>query len=217
MDITQIIQALIQFVMNPIDLMTNITNNYSQYAYLIVFVLVFLDNSFVFFGWIPAQSLVFIMGTLSAQMNNNLNPIILLIGFIISAQLGNIIKYYSGRRMGPIKSQRIADSTDLVMEHEIVALTLSNFIPVIGLLVPIVAGREKLSFKRFAYLSLLGEVLWAAIITALGFFSGHLQLVTKHYAIIVALLAILPFIVTMLWQFLKEIFRVLRKDTEQTK
>jgi membrane-associated protein len=194
-------KGLFTFITDPIDIMTDLTNNYVHFVYLIVFVLMFLENCSLIFSWIPAQSMIFILGTLSTQHNNYVNPVILWAGFILTAQAGTMLKYRHGEKLGTIKNKHLSDSANFVRNHETSALLLSNFIPVIGLLVPIIGGREKLEVKRFTKLTTLGTFLWVTVLMILGYFLGQIPWVHKHYAIIVVGIAVLPILIDVLWNF----------------
>lgn len=215
MTINEFIHGLINFIADPIHLLTILTNNYAQYVYAIVFLLLLLESCWMFFSWIPGQSMIFILGTLSTQSDNILNPVVLGIGFFIMAQAGNVVKYHHGYHLGAFKNKHLTSSTAFVKDHERLSLLLSNFIPVIGLLVPIIGGREKLEFRRFFKLTMIGELLWVSVIILLGYFLGHFAWVTKNYAVIVIFMALLPLIVATLFKYAKEIFLVLTRSERE--
>jgi membrane-associated protein len=202
--------GLIDFILDPVRLMTDLTNNYSHYVYIIIFVLVLLESCSLWFSWIPAQSILFITGTLSTQSDNVLHPWLLWIGFFIVAQLGNIVKYHHGEHLGPFKNKHANSSARYLTEHERASLILSNFLPVIGLLIPIMAGREKLEFKRYLKLTTIGEIIWVTVIIMLGFFLGRFEWVTKHYAAIVVMVALAPIVISTLWKYAVEIFGAIK-------
>jgi membrane-associated protein len=198
-------KLLFEFISDPVTPLTELVKNYPHYIYLILFIMVLLESSLLFFSWIPIQSIIFITGTISYQSNNNLHPVILLILFIIGSQLGNIFKYIRGTKLKTFGKKHFSDSSNFLKNNEIPALILSNFIPVIGILIPLIAGKKKLEFKRYFNLSLIGKILWVSIILFMGFFLGHFKFIVNHYSLIVLLIAIIPISIYELISALKKV------------
>jgi len=95
-----------------------------------------------------------------------------------------------------------------LVSYQVVAILGFRFIYGMRTITPIVIGASGFPTRRFLPLNLCGTLLWAATISAIGYFFGHLMetILTsvKHYRIAIALLivaaALLIWLSIRLWR-----------------
>jgi membrane-associated protein len=69
------------------------------------------------------------------------------------------------------------------------AVILGRFVPVVRTFVPVVAGVGKMPRRAFTALNLVGAILWAVGIVAVGFFFGGITFVAAHIELITIAIA----------------------------
>ena len=129
----------------------------------------------------------------------------------IAAVAGNLSGYWIGFKAGPSLFQR-PDSKLLKPEfierthaffdkHGVSAIVLARFVPVVRTVITAMAGVGRMNFRTFATYSAVGGVLWAAGLTILGYFLGHLEFVQKNIeliSILIVAVSLLPALVEWL-------------------
>lgn len=196
--------------MHPLEHIVPLAFSYAHYTYLVLFVVMFLEATFLWMSWLPMQALLFISGSVAAQQGHGINIFILLLGYIVLSQAGTSFKYWSGHRLKPVKSNRLDEAVSYLRNHETTSLIFSHFIPVVGLLLPILAGREKLPWQRFFKISLIGNVVWIVSISLLGYFFGQLKFVHQYYSLVILVVSLLPLAIYLGWRALADLHKAYR-------
>jgi membrane-associated protein len=76
-----------------------LVQQYGQWIYAILFVIIFSETGFVVTPFLPGDSLLFVAGALAALGGMDIG--ILLAVLIAAAVLGNMLNYQIGRYLGP--------------------------------------------------------------------------------------------------------------------
>ncbi|HRD93206.1 MAG TPA: hypothetical protein PK201_08765, partial [Accumulibacter sp.] len=76
-----------------------LVQQYGQWIYVILFVIIFSETGFVVTPFLPGDSLLFVAGALAALGGMEIS--ILLAVLIAAAILGNMLNYQIGRYLGP--------------------------------------------------------------------------------------------------------------------
>jgi len=180
-----------------------IINLFGIWTYAILFTAIFAETGLIVFFFLPGDSLIFIMGTLSATGKLNLITIIILLS--IAAVLGNTVNYHIGKFVGPKifkkEDSKLFNRKHLIEAHEFYekygakAIILARFIPVIRVFAPFVAGIGLMPFKKFLLYSTIGGVGWVLLFSCSGYFFGNIPFVRDNFSIVVIaiiIISILP-------------------------
>lgn len=174
-------------------------------------VMLFIECGLLF-PFLPGDTLLFAMGLFIATdkvhvfgQNHWVNLLISLVLMVVAAFLGNVAGYEIGRRVGPplyerdgrIVKRRYLDETHQFFErHGNSALVIGRFVAFVRTYITLVAGVTGLERIRFFKWSLLGAVLWVAVVLLLGFFLGSafpsLGKYLDYAVIAILLLSVIP-------------------------
>jgi membrane-associated protein len=165
--------------------------------YLVVWGLVFVGTALLVglvIPFITGDSLLFASGIVAAS-GLGVNIWILAIGTGIAAFAGDQVGYAAGRRWGrPLLDRRGGRRTQYLVGkadrfYHLFgwwSMVVGRFIPWGRIFIPILAGAAKMRFVRFATANLVGTLLWAVLITVLGFFAASSPAVKEVSYVIAA-------------------------------
>jgi membrane-associated protein len=165
--------------------------------YLAVWSLVFVGTALLVglvIPFITGDTLLFASGIVAAS-GLGVNIWILAIGTGIAAFAGDQVGYAAGRRFGrPLLDKRGGRRTQyLVAKADRFyhlfgwwSMVVGRFIPWGRIFIPILAGAAKMRFIRFATANLVGTLLWAVLITVLGYFAASSPAVKEVSYVIAA-------------------------------
>ena len=150
-------------------------------GYLGLFAIVFAESGLLIGFFLPGDSLLFTAGFLASQGFLDIRLLIPLL--FVAAVLGDNAGYAFGRRMGPrifkreesllFHKKHLARSERFYQKHGGKTLVLARFTPVVRTFAPILAGVGKMHYRTFLLFNLIGALLWAVGLTALGYFLGQ--------------------------------------------
>jgi membrane-associated protein len=184
--------------------------------YLLLFV-VFAETGLFFGFFLPGDYLLFLAGMFTATDRLDVNIVILIIGLISMAILGNFVGYWFGYKTGPVlydrkdslffKKKYLLAAEDYYNRQGALALIMGRFIPIVRTFAPIFAGVVKLRFSKFAFYNVSGAVLWITSLTLLGFFLGQSfeKEIEQYLAYIIAGFIIITAI-PLVWAYTKNTF-----------
>jgi membrane-associated protein len=158
-------------------------------GYVGLFLIIFAESG-VFLGFFfPGDSLLFTAGFLASSAAPG-GPVfslpILIVVLTVAAIAGVSVGYWTGDRYGRRlftndksfwrNPKRLDEAHAFYEKHGGKALVLARFIPAVRTFVPIAAGMAQMSYPKFLAWNVVGGVLWAAGMTAAGFFlTGMIQ------------------------------------------
>ena len=193
-----------------------ITSAITNYGYLAVFALIFIENVF---PPIPSEVILLLGGFFVGRGNLAFLPTVL--AATAGSLLGAYILYGIGRM---VPTEKIYDSAEHgwmgrlgfkrkeimgvvnKFEHKGKALVLvGRCVPVVRSLISIPAGMVSMRLSVFSLLTAVGSIVWNCVLTFLGYKTGenwHVILTYLDYYkyIIVALLAVIA-IGYLIWHF----------------
>ena len=169
---------------------------------------VFIETGLFVGFFLPGDSLLFTAGLLCATGILQINPLILIILIVIAAVAGNMVGYLFGKKVGILLFKRksgiffrqdhLTIANEFYKKHGKKTIILSRFLPIVRTFAPIVAGIVKLEYYKFFIYSLIGAVLWVAILVLTGYYMGKYIPGTKenlHYIVIfLIVITSIPFI-----------------------
>ncbi|RXK34106.1 hypothetical protein BBD39_01035 [Arsenophonus endosymbiont of Bemisia tabaci Asia II 3] len=170
--------------------------------YIILFIILFLENGILPAAFLPGDSLLILVGVLIAKdtINYPLTVIILTAG----ASLGCWVGYLQGKWLGNNKivqnwlshlpehyHQR---AYGLFHRHGLAALLIGRFLAFIRTILPTIAGLSGLPDKRFQFFNWLSGLLWVLILTTIGYVFGKSPLFQYYERQIMSILMLIPLV-----------------------
>jgi membrane-associated protein len=149
----------------------------SQYGYLAIALVTFIEYGTVFGLFIPAGTLfVIFLGMLSASGIFDIE-LVFFTSFIF-AIIGNVTAYYSGVKVGSKMFSKYCDNMrqekikESFRKYGDLIVLGARVIPFAGVFSCIFAGIVKMNFKRYLILSTIGSLVWICLILLLGYYFG---------------------------------------------
>jgi len=200
---------IIDIILNLDIYLGYVINLFGAWTYIILFAVVFVQNGIIFFSFLPGDSLLFVMGALSAE--GHLNLIFSIIMLIIAAVLGDTVNYYTGKYVGPkifsredsklFNKKHLMEAHDFYERHGGKTIILARFIPIIRAFAPFVAGIGSMPYKKFLVYNVIGGIGWVILVTLMGYFFGNIPVVKDNFSIVVIaiiVISVLPIIINEL-------------------
>ncbi|NDL00118.1 DedA family protein [Photorhabdus bodei] len=190
--------------------------------YIMLFLILFLENGLLPAAFLPGDSLLILVGVLIAKgaMSFPLTIVVLTAG----ASLGCWIGYLQGKWLGNTKTvqgwlshlpayyhQR---AYNLFHRHGLSALLLGRFLAFVRTLLPTLAGLTGLQNSRFQFFNWLSGFLWVIILTSLGYAFGKTSIFRQYEDLVMNFLILLP-LALLIIGFSGSLLVVWRKKTCQ--
>lgn len=201
---------IFKFLLHLDDQISILINMFGPLTYVILFLIVFAETGFVVTPFLPGDSLLFVVGTISG--GGFLNIWISYFALLIAAILGDTVNYWAGHHLGARvftrensrffnkeyleKTQRFYD------KHGGKTIILARFIPIIRTFAPFVAGVGKMNYGTFLVYNVVGGFAWVTSLTFAGYFFGGLPMIKNNFefAVIgIIVISLLP----MLFEYIK--------------
>ncbi|MBM4421988.1 MAG: DedA family protein [Chloroflexi bacterium] len=169
----------------------------TQVGYVGLFLIVFAESGLFFGFFLPGDSLLLTAGLLASR--DILNIWVLLPLLFIAAVLGDNVGYWFGAKTGPrifnrensllFRRKNLLAAKAFYDKHGGKTIILARFMPFIRTFAPIVAGAVEMNYQRFMFFNLVGGLVWAIGVTAMGYLFGllfgQIEGVDKYFTIIV--------------------------------
>ncbi len=170
--------------------------------------IVFAECGLLLGFFLPGDSLLFTAGLFVAQGAIAVPLWVVCLLLVAAAFAGNVAGYYIGRAAGPavfdkpesrlFKPKHVARTREFFDSYGTRAIVLGRFVPIVRTFITVMAGVGRMDVRRYFTYSLVGGVLWAAGVTALGFWLGQFAMVRDNVElmlILIVLLSVLPIVV----------------------
>jgi membrane-associated protein len=194
---------IVEFLLHFDKYLANLINFFGPFTYIILFLIIFAETGLVVTPFLPGDSLLFVVGTLSG--GNFLNLWISYCVLLLAAVLGDTANYWLGHHLGhkvfSKQNSKLFNKAYLEKTHEFYAkyggktIILARFIPIIRTFAPFVAGMGSMHYRTFLMFNMIGAFIWVTAITFAGYFFGGLPFIQKNfeYAVIgIIIVSILP-------------------------
>ncbi|KGK89094.1 hypothetical protein DP73_11000 [Desulfosporosinus sp. HMP52] len=204
-----LIMNLFDFVMNLDKNLTELAKDYGIWTYLVLFVIVFGETGLVVTPFLPGDSMIFVIGALSASGELNLAAITLVL--ILAAILGDTVNYHIGKLIGPkifhkenvrfLKKEYLMRTHEFYERHGGKTIIIARFIPIIRTFAPFVAGMGRMTYWRFISYNIIGAVVWVALFIAGGYFFGNIPTVKENFTLVIfaiIFISLLPGVATFI-------------------
>lgn len=156
--------------------------------YLILFLVILLENGVPPMIWLPGDSLLFLSGMLAAGGFFDLSS--LLFVYILAGFIGYQLSYTLGLHLGlPLITRhfsQIITEKSLMRSGEFycrwgnTAITIGRFIPIIRTMTPFLAGISRMKINQFTAYNILGAFLWPLIVCGFGYLCGVLPWLASY-------------------------------------
>jgi membrane-associated protein len=203
---------IFDIILHTDEKLLDLVNQYGNYTYGILFIIIFCETGLVFFPFLPGDALLFAAGVLCSTTALN---VFILAGLLIAAAiLGNTSNYFIGRYASKyflrIKNRLfhkyLDEATVFYNKHGGKAIVISRFFPIVRTYVPFVAGVTKMNARTYTLYNVLGGVFWVAIFVFGGYFLGNIPWAKENFTLLMVILLILTTI-----PFLYSSFKALKK------
>lgn len=197
-----IFERLLDFIKNIDTYVIYIVNSFGIFAYLILFLIIFIETGIFIMPFVPGDSILFVVGLIASQRALNLFLIVLVL--IIAAILGDACNYLIGRFLGnkflrndkiqKHLGKQIEKTRNFYNDHGNLSITYARFVPIVRTLAPFIAGVAGMHYRTFAMYNVIGGVLWVTLMTLAGYFLGNVAFVRDHLTLIILLIVFLSLI-----------------------
>jgi len=175
-------------------------------VYPVLWAIVGLESAFLLFAWMPAETTMFLAGSLASHQEIPIIIWLLWLGYLPLVYFGWQYKYRRGRRH-PSRGGRIDDTIMLFNKHAKLALLFGRYIPVIGIFIPIIAGQSKFTRESFKFFNLVGTLFWVFGSTLIGYYLGSIPFFYEHFTVLLVLIILVPGGLYYLGNYLYNLFR----------
>lgn len=145
-----------------------------------IFAIVFAESGLFFGFFLPGDSLLFTAGLFASQ--GHFSVIVLWVGTMIFAILGDSVGYACGKRVGLrlltkedsffFRKTHIHRAEAFYAKYGKKTIILARFVPIVRTFAPILAGIGRMEYKTFLSYNIVGGVLWTATLVFLGYLLG---------------------------------------------
>lgn len=184
---------------------------YGNWLYGILFLIVFVETGLVVMPFLPGDSLLFAAGALAANPANEFSIYILIPLLIAAALLGDNTNYFIGSRIGVrifdlkwrfLKREYLDQTHAFYEKHGGKALIMARFVPIVRTFAPFAAGLGTMTYRKFIGYCIAGAVLWVTSISIAGYLLGSNPWIQKNFEKVVLGIIFIS-ITPMIWQALK--------------
>lgn len=197
---------IVDFILHFDDHLASLINLFGGFTYVILFLIVFVETGLVIMPFLPGDSLLFVVGTLSGS--GYLNIWTSYFTLLVAAILGDTVNYWIGHHIGARvfskESSRLFNKAYLEKTREFYekhggkTIILARFIPIIRTFAPFIAGVGKMHYNTFLFYNVTGAFLWVSSLTFAGYFFGGLPIIKENfeYAVIgIVLFSLIPVVI----------------------
>lgn len=193
---------VIDFILHCNQYIGDFIQNYGNFIYPVLFIIIFCETGLVFLPFLPGDSLIFAAGAFAAI--GKMNFWLLLFLIIVAAILGDTANYEIGRHFGKkilnnkkfkiIKDENLEKAECFVKKHGGVAVFLARFMPIIRTIVPFVVGMGELHYNEFIKYNAIGGIIWVTLFLTIGYLFGNIPAVKNHFTLIILTIIFLSLI-----------------------
>lgn len=194
------IYYMADFILHIDQHLVQLVQEYQQWIYLILFLIVFCETGLIVTPFLPGDSLLFALGALAAIPASGLNLLLLMGLLIVGAILGDSFNYYVGSKIGGrvylrdfwfLRRTHIDQTQRFYEKYGGRTIIYARFVPIIRTFAPFVAGVGKMNYRRFFSFNIIGAVVWVVFFMLMGYLFGNLPAVKRHFSLLILAIIVL--------------------------
>ena len=177
-----------------LDLHLNLlVQNYGNWAYLVLFLIIFCETGLVITPFLPGDSLLFALGALAAGGTLDLRLLLMLL--CLATIIGDSVNYWIGYAVGPkifnngktrfLRKEYLDRTHRFYEKHGGKTITFARFIPIIRTFAPFVAGIGRMNYWWFLGYSITGGICWITVFIFGGFYFGNIPVVKRNFTLVI--------------------------------
>nr|WP_315042604.1 DedA family protein [uncultured Moraxella sp.] len=200
---------LIDFILHIGDHLQELVNNYGNWIYAILFLIVFCETGLVVTPFLPGDSMLFAAGAIAGA--GDMNFVLLIVLLIIAAVLGDFVNFEIGKHFGKklfanpdskvFKQSYLQKTHDYYAKYGGRTIIIARFVPIVRTFAPFVGGMGEMPYAQFVRYNIVGAVLWVVSFTTLGYFFGQLPFVKEHFSwimIAIIVVSVVPMLIEII-------------------
>ncbi|MFG6439813.1 VTT domain-containing protein [Roseateles sp. LKC17W] len=175
-----------------IDLLANFDKHlqhwctaYGIWALAIVALIMFAETGFVFFPFLPGDSMLFVIGIFCGAGVMDFKLVIPVL--ITAAVAGDAVNFVIGRHCGSMLLRHLPrlegghrQAQNYFCKHGVRTIVMARFIPVLRGFAPFAAGFGRMRQSTFTQYNVMGAVLWVVSLIGLGMAFGDLAIIRQN-------------------------------------
>ncbi|MBR0570720.1 DedA family protein [Microvirga sp. STS03] len=190
----ELIQHLISFILHIDQHLVDLLNEYENWIYLILFIIIFCETGLVVTPFLPGDSLLFALGALAALPTSGLNVWFLMGLLIVAAILGDSFNYFTGHKFGKtiynkdywfLRQSHLRQAEKFYVKYGGRTIIYARFVPIVRTFAPFVAGMGNMNYKRFLLFNVVGAFVWVVFFIMIGYVFGNLPGVRSNFSLLV--------------------------------
>jgi membrane-associated protein len=177
----------------------SVIQNYGNWTYLILFLIIFCETGLVVTPILPGDSLLFAIGMFAAAGAIDLHRVWPLL--VLAAILGDNINYAVGNFIGPkvfhyensriFKKEYLQKTHDFYEKYGGKTIILAKYVPIVRTFAPFVAGVGAMTYPKFLLFNVIGGFTWVTVIMLSGYYFGNIPVIKNNFtAVILAIIFI---------------------------
>lgn len=206
----ELFKFLLDFVLHIDQHLVVLLQQYENWIYAILFLIIFCETGLVVMPFLPGDSLLFALGALAAIPESGLNLMALVGLLIMAAILGDSFNYYTGTRFGErvylrnywfLRRKHIDHAQQFYLRYGGRTIIYARFVPIVRTFAPFVAGIGKMDYRRFLVFNVVGALVWVLFFLLAGYLFGNIPAVKRNFSLLILsiiVLSITPPVLTAL-------------------
>src|SRR4051812_31765880 len=151
--------------------------------------------------FLPGDSLLFVGGLVAAGGLSGVSFVplwVLLIVVPVAAIAGNLVGYWIGYRAGPaifnkpdsrlFRAEYVEKAHAFFEKYGARTIVLARFVPIVRTFATVMAGASRMNFRVYLTYTVIGGLLWACGVTALGHWLGNVGFIKNNIELIALLI-----------------------------
>lgn len=206
----------IDFILHIDIHLVHLVNEYHNWTYLVLFLIIFAETGLVITPFLPGDSVLFAMGALLAIPETELSIVFMLILLILAAILGDLVNYEFGKHFGIrvfkegskiFKPSYLEKTQRFYAKHGNKTIIYARFVPIVRTFAPFFAGVSRMKYAQFGRYNIIGALLWVSLFLLAGYYFGQIDFIKDNFSIVVLLIigiSLLPVIFEFLFKINKK-------------
>ena len=189
----ELFTSLLDFLLHLDTHLLSLIQQYGDWVYAILFMIIFAETGLVITPFLPGDSLLFVAGALCAMGSMELHILMPLL--MLAAFCGDNTNYWIGRLVGNkllhcansrfIRREHLDKTHTFYEKHGGKTILFARFLPIIRTFAPFVAGLGEMPYRHFVLFSAAGSLAWIGSLTFAGYFFGNIPVVKNNLTLII--------------------------------